>query len=136
MFGGDIVMKHCTPSLVGGGLQRYLEVLGRLRELGAERIVPGHGPICGVEALDEIERYVRFVGQLADEGVAAGAEPFEVAEGAPLGEFSDWCDAERLVGNLHRAYAEHPDVPKNTVDFPTVWEETERFLGGPLTSHA
>ena len=69
-------------------------------------IVPGHGPVCGVEALDVIERYFRFVLDLAAEIDAAGVTPLDAARDTDLGEFADLTDAERLVGNLHRALFE------------------------------
>jgi cyclase len=47
-----------------------------------------------------------FVQRLAAEAKAASVSPLEAARRADLGEYRDWLDAERLVGNLHRAYAE------------------------------
>ena len=43
---------------------------------------------------------------VASEGKAAGLSPLDAARQTDLGEFSDWHDRERIVGNLHRAYAE------------------------------
>jgi len=50
--------------------------------------------------------YLRFVQDLAREAKAAGLTPLEAARQADLGEFKDLLDAERIVGNLHRAYLE------------------------------
>ena len=36
----------------------------------------------------------------------AGVGPLQAARDTDLGRFTDWPDAERIVGNLHRAYAE------------------------------
>jgi cyclase len=43
---------------------------------------------------------------LAVRGRNAGLTPLETARQADLGDFAAWPDAERIVGNLHRAYAE------------------------------
>ena len=37
---------------------------------------------------------------------AAGLTPLEAARDCDLGRYGDWSDPERIVGNLHRAYAD------------------------------
>ena len=85
------------------GGSRALETL---RALGAETIVPGHGPVCGPEVFDDMAAYLRFVQELARKGFDAGLSPLESAREADLGRFAPWHDTERLAGNLHRAYSE------------------------------
>jgi cyclase len=61
---------------------------------------------------------LRFVQDKASEGKAAGLSPLDLARHTDLGHFADWTDAERIVGNLHRAYAEldgaEPGAPIDT----------------------
>jgi glyoxylase-like metal-dependent hydrolase (beta-lactamase superfamily II) len=45
----DILFIGVTPIMWVGPLERWIAALERLLELGAERFVPGHGPICGPE---------------------------------------------------------------------------------------
>ena len=45
-------------------------------------------------------------------GIAAGAEPLEVARELDLGRFAGWLDGERLPANLHRAYSELRGEPR------------------------
>ena len=81
--------------------------------LGARTVVPGHGPVFeGTAPIEATLDYLRFVLELAAEGRAAGLTPLEAAREADLGRFADWPDAERLVGNLHRAYAELAGTPR------------------------
>jgi cyclase len=77
-----------------------------LRELDAETIVPGHGPVCGPEVIDQVLAYLNFVMDLARAGTAAGVPPLEAARSARLDDFAGLTDPERLAGNLHRAYAD------------------------------
>jgi cyclase len=137
LFAGDLLLKGCTPSFSGGSATGYLPVLQQLRELGAERIVPGHGPVCDSSVIDETERYVQFVLELAGQALAAGRTPLEAARGADLGEFKSWLDGERLVGNLYRACAElAAGDGSRPVDVTAMWRDTEAYLGGPMRSRA
>jgi cyclase len=137
LFAGDLLMKDCTPSFSGGSAVGYLPVLQRLRELGAKRIIPGHGPICGPEIIDETERYLRYVLDLAAAALADGRTPLEAAQAADLSQFPGWRDHERLVGNLYRACAElAPDGVTFPVDTSAMWRDTEAFLGDRMRSMA
>ncbi|MCR8575802.1 MBL fold metallo-hydrolase [Streptomyces sp. Isolate_219] len=115
VFAGDLVFHGGTPFLFMGSLAGSLRAVRTLRALDAVTVVPGHGPVTGPEVYDGIERYLRFVGRLAQEGRAAGRTPLETAQEADLGPFAELAESERLVANLHRAYAElagaAPGVP-------------------------
>ncbi|MYT29784.1 MULTISPECIES: MBL fold metallo-hydrolase [unclassified Streptomyces] len=106
VFTGDLVFHGGTPFVLMGSLSGSLRAIELLRSLGAETVVPGHGPVAGPEVYDEVEGYLRFVGELAREGRAAGRTPLEVAREADLGAFAGLAERERLVANLLRAYAE------------------------------
>jgi cyclase len=137
LFAGDLLLKYCTPAFANGSAAGYLTVLDRLRELPTERVVPGHGPVCGSEVIEETERYVRFVLGLARRAVRDGSSPLDAARAATLGEFAAWHDAERLVGNLYRAMAEVTDGPeKAAFDAAAMWRDTLAYHGAALTSRA
>jgi cyclase len=106
LFAGDLVFNGGTPFVMMGSLVGALASVERLRGFGAEVIVPRHGEVCDPSVLDRIERYYRFVDGLAAEAERSNASPLEAAREADLGEFGELTDAERLVGNLHRALAE------------------------------
>jgi cyclase len=106
LFAGDLVFNGGTPFVVMGSVAGSIEAVARLRALGAETIVPGHGGVCGPEVLDRVEGYLRFVQSTAADAHAAGESPLDAARQVDLGEYAEWLDAERIVGNLHRAYAE------------------------------
>ena len=109
LFAGDLVFNGGTPFVVMGSVAGSIEAVARLRALGAETIVPGHGGVCGPDVLDRVEGYLRFVQSVAADAHAAGEAPLDAARQADLGEYAEWLDAERIVGNLHRAYAELED---------------------------
>lgn len=106
LFAGDLLFNGGTPFLLAGSVTGAMSAVAGLKDLGAQTIVPGHGPVCGPEIIEEVLAYLDFVMNLARSGTAAGLPPLEVALSADLGEFGALTDAERLAGNLHRAYAD------------------------------
>jgi cyclase len=119
LFTGDVVFNGGTPFVLMGSVAGSLRALRRLRELDGATIVPGHGPVGGSELYDATESYLTWVQEVARHGIAAGLSPLQVAQEAELGYFGEWLDSERLVGNLHRAYAEErgaaPGTPLDTL---------------------
>ncbi|WP_433547500.1 MBL fold metallo-hydrolase [Streptomyces sp. CA-294286] len=106
LFTGDVVWSGVTPFVLMGSISGSLLALDRMRALGPRTVVPGHGPVGGRELLDATEGYLRFLQRTAERGVRDGLTPLEAAGKADLGPYGSWLDPERLVGNLHRAYAE------------------------------
>jgi cyclase len=106
LFAGDLVFNGGTPFVVMGSVQGSLDAIERIRAFEPDVIVPGHGPVCDVAALDVLGRYHRFVLDLAARADDAGVDPLEAARDTDLGEFAELTDTERIVGNLHRALFE------------------------------
>ena len=52
--------------------------------------------------------------ELARKSSELGLAPLEAARGADLGRFAGWRDAERLAGDIHRAYSEIKGEPLGT----------------------
>lgn len=139
LFCGDLLFNGGTPFLVQGSISGAVEVLSQvLAPLNARTIVPGHGPVAGPELIDDVLAYLRFVQQAARDGKAAGLRPLEAARELDLGAFADLKDPERIVGNLHRAYAELDGVvPGGTIDAAAALRDMVTYNGGrPLTCRA
>ncbi|MCX5379246.1 MBL fold metallo-hydrolase [Streptomyces sp. NBC_00091] len=138
VFTGDLVFAEGTPFLAMGSLAGSLRALELLRALGARTVVPGHGPLTDASAYEATERYLRYVAELAREGREKGLTPLETARGADLGEFAAWRESERLVANLHRAYAELAGEPEGApLDIMAVLRDMTVMNGGtPILCHA
>ena len=131
LFAGDLVFNGGTPFVLMGSVTGALASIDWLRSIGAETIVPGHGEVCTPAALDGIAAYYRFVLATAEAGRKAGWSPLETARSTDLGEFSDLLDSERIVGNLHRAYAEMDGAaPGATIDVVAAIGDMVIFNGG------
>jgi len=138
LFSGDLLFNGGTPFLVQGSVSGAREALRLIADLGAQTIVPGHGPIATPELIGEVDAYLAFVQRVAADGHAAGASPLDLARETDLGEFAGLTDPERIVGNLHRAYAELDGRPPGSpLDVYAVLAEMVEFNGGrPLTCRA
>jgi cyclase len=87
--------------------------------VGAQTIIPGHGPVCGPEVITDVLDYLRYVQHIAHQGRAAQLTPLQAARRIGPGPFAALSDPERLVGNLHRAYAELDGQPLGSpIDIP------------------
>jgi cyclase len=136
LFTGDLLFVGLTPLVFGGSLEGALRALDWVAGFGPDVVVPGHGPVTAAADLAGVlashERYYRFVLELADDGRSEGIAPLALAEQADLGPFAEWPDAERLVLNLHRAYADADTVP---LDLAAALDDAMILNGGPLTTH-
>ena len=61
LFTGDVIFNGGTPFALMGSVAGWLEALERLKALGAVRLVPGHGEVCG----PEVDRRCRRLPALA-----------------------------------------------------------------------
>lgn len=138
LFCGDLLFNGGTPFLLQGSISGALQAADTLRALGAETIVPGHGPVCGHEVIGQVAGYLRFVQDLARRGHDAGLSPLDTARQTDLGEYRDLLDPERIVGNLYRAYAElDGGEPGRQIDGAAALADMVSFNGGrPLSCHA
>jgi cyclase len=133
LFAGDIIFNRGTPFAMMGSVAGWLETLEVVRALGPETIVPGHGPVCGPEVIDEVADYLRFVQETARKGSEAGLAPLQAAQRADLGRFGEWLDQERLVGNLHRSYSELRGEPRGApLPLATIVPEMVAYNGGQM----
>ena len=135
LFSGDLLFNGGTPFLLSGSVLGAIEALEKfVRPLGARTIVPGHGPVAGPEVIDQVLGYLYFVRGVAERGRAAGLSPFDAARETDLGRYAEWTDTERIVGNLHRAYADLAGPGGEPADQVAAVTDMIRYNGGhPLT---
>jgi len=84
--------------------------------------------------------YLYFVKDVAERARAAGLSPLEAARDVSLGRYAEWSDPERIVGNLHRAYADlsgSAEERGGPVNAPGALTDMVAYNGGrPLTCRA
>jgi cyclase len=131
LMAGDLVFNGGTPFMVMGSVRGSLDALDRVRSFGAERIVPGHGPVCDATIVDDLYAYSELVLGVAEQAAGAGVGPLEAARETDLGRFAEWSDPERLVGNLHRAMFELGGAaPGEAIDVAAAIGDMLAYNGG------
>jgi cyclase len=136
LFCGDLLFNGGTPFMLMGSIRGAVDVLATVvAPIPAAVIVPGHGRPVDGSLIDVVTGYLEFVLGTARLGIGAGLSPLELARETDLGEYADWPDSERIVGNLHRAYADL-GAP-GQVDVIGAFRDMIAYNGGkPLTCRA
>lgn len=137
LFTGDVVMSGVTPFCVMGSVSGSLAALERLAGLDPVTVVPGHGPMGGPELIEANAGYFRWIQELAAHGHTAGRSPLETAVRTGRHRYAHWVDPERLLPNLHRAYAELQGAGSgDPLDIGAIFTEMARYHGGPPVCRA
>jgi cyclase len=137
LFCGDLLFNGGTPFLLMGSVRGAIDVLRDVvARVPAATIVPGHGAPCDGSLITTTIGYLEFVLATARSGRTAGLTPLETARETDLGEYAEWLDCERIVGNLHRAYRDL-DVSGDALDVFGALGDMVAYNGGrPLTCYA
>lgn len=111
VFTGDVLFRLCTPIGWEGTFAKWIEALDRIVALQPEIIVPGHGPLCGIEGPREMKAYLQYVRAESRRFFARGLPALEAAKRIDLGPYAGWTEPERLLFNVERAYREFRGEP-------------------------
>jgi len=118
VFAGDVIFRQCTPMGWTGSYEKWFECLDLISELGPEVIVPGHGPLCGIEGVTELKAYLQYVRDESRKSFDNGLSSLEAAKTIEFGPYGEWRAPARLYMNVERAYREFrnepPDAPWDT----------------------
>jgi len=127
VFAGDVLWRRCTPMGWVGTYEKWFQFLDLIIQLDPEVIVPGHGPICGVEGAKEMKAYLQYVRDESKKCFDNGLRSLEAAKRIEFGPYAEWRAPARLYMNVERAYREFrnapPDAPWDTAGtFDAIYE--------------
>lgn len=111
VFTGDVLFRLCTPIGWEGTTDRWLAALDEIVALDPKVIVPGHGPLCGVEGPREMQAYLRYVRAESRRHFDAGLSALDAAKKIDPGPYAGWTEPERIMFNVERAYREFRGQP-------------------------
>lgn len=118
VFTGDILFVYGTPIIWDGPVQNWLDACDLISDLGVATVIPGHGPVCGLDGVEMVRGYLEWLRSEASDRYHAGMSAADAARDIELGEYRDWGDYERIVINVDTIYREfdpaHP--PANLLD--------------------
>ena len=80
LFTGDIVVCEQHPFMGHANSKQWLQALERIRTLDVDTIVPGHGPLCGVDATASMIGYLSEARARVREFYLKGATRRETVE--------------------------------------------------------
>ncbi len=106
VFTGDVLFRLCTPIGWDGTYDGWLAALDTIIALDPGVVVPGHGPLCGVEGPREMQAYLRYVRAEANRFFDQGLAVVDAAKRIDLGPYAGWTEPERIVFQVERAYRE------------------------------
>ncbi|MGE5089780.1 MAG: MBL fold metallo-hydrolase [Candidatus Levyibacteriota bacterium] len=106
VFAGDVIFRECTPMGWNGSYDRWLKVLDLIIGLDPEVIVPGHGPICGIEGAMEMKAYLEYVREESRRCFGQGLSALDASKKIGFGPYGAWRAPARLYMNVERAYRE------------------------------
>ena len=131
LFAGDIIFRLCTPIGWEGTFEKWIAALDSIVALEPEQIVPGHGPLCGVEGAIEMKEYLQYVYKESRECFDRELTEAEAAKKIDPGPYAGWTEPERIIFSVDRAYREFRGEPHDTpVDFMAMATIMAEIRGG------
>ena len=111
VFTGDVLFRLCTPIGWEGTFERWMAALDAIVALAPSVVVPGHGPLCGVEGPREMKAYLGYVRAESRRWFDAGLSVLEAAQRIDPGPYAGWTEPERIIFQVERAYREFRGEP-------------------------
>ena len=106
LFSGDIIFSEAHPIAWAGPVSNWIAACDRILALEIDVIVPGHGPLAGLDAVRELKAYFEYLYSEARARYAEGLTALAAARSISLDRWADWGEPERLVVNIANIYAE------------------------------
>jgi len=73
LFTGDLLFNTIVPAMPpGGNITNWISALERLEKIGAEHVLPGHGPIQTPAALGELRNWLITLRTLVGDAIESG----------------------------------------------------------------
>jgi cyclase len=111
VFAGDVLFRQCTPMGWTGSFEKWFQCLDLMIALEPKVIVPGHGPLCGVEGAIEMKQYLEYVRDESRKCFNDDMPALEAAKRIEFGPYGEWRAPARLYMNVERAYREFRNEP-------------------------
>jgi cyclase len=127
LFAGDVIFRQCAPNGWTGTYEKWLKALDLIIWLDPDVIVPGHGPICGIEGAMEMKAYLEYVHEESRRCFDRGLTVIEASQRIDLGPYAQWHGPARLYTNVEWAYREFRNEPADAPrDFARTFDAVYR----------
>jgi glyoxylase-like metal-dependent hydrolase (beta-lactamase superfamily II) len=103
LFAGGLVSAGRVPEIRDCDFDRWRDALGELGKLPAVHVVPGHGPVSGIQSIDATMNYLGALDLRVRTLYASNTSLLDALEQADVPEFRNWGSYD----SLHRRNALH-----------------------------
>lgn len=104
VFSGDLVFSGVTPIMWAGPASNWVAALERIAGLDPVAVVPGHGPVCDIERLEQLAGYwiylMRSVPEGASEAIVELTEELVLGAEYQTSPWGTWRGPERTLVNV------------------------------------
>ena len=104
VFAGDLVVIGRHVWMGHGNPDHWISILDRITSLGVRTVVPGHGPVGPVEAIQPVQCYLRDIAQIVRDAVQAGKSKAEVEALKIPAAYEQWAGTEYFGRNMSALY--------------------------------
>jgi cyclase len=110
VFAGDVLFHGTTPVLWDGSSRNWIKACERIIDLKPETVVPGHGAIADLEAVEAIRKYWQFLRTVVHRHWEKGRSASQAAAHIVRSDeflrqpFAKWDGQERIVINVYAIY--------------------------------
>ncbi len=118
VFTGDILFIEGHPLMWAGPVKNWLKALDLIIALNPKIVVPGHGPITGIDGVKAIKEYFEFVEGESRKHYDAGKEILPATQEMLKSKYAQWGDSERMAANVAMMYREFKGdtTPPNMIE--------------------
>lgn len=127
LFAGDVCFFYVTPLAFEGNIPGWVRALHAIEAMDIETVVPGHGPLGGKAQVRELHAYFDVITEQARQHFAAGLDEEAAAAAISLGPYAGWGEAERLIPNVFRLYAQFRGHPEGPIDVARAFAAMAEF---------
>lgn len=103
LFAGGLVAVNRIPEIRDCDFEGWTRALGTLGELPVKRVVPGHGPVSGPDAIRSTADYLRALDEKVKALYARSSSLLESVDDAALPTYGAWA----MYATTHRQNALH-----------------------------
>jgi cyclase len=110
VFTGDILFIGGTPIVWAGPLSNWVKACDTIIGFGAEKIVPGHGPVTNADGVRAVRDYLSTVDAESAARQAAGMSAWDAAQEihqvmwGKIPTMPEWGEFGRIAVNVDTAY--------------------------------
>ncbi|MGI0154658.1 MAG: MBL fold metallo-hydrolase [Thermoplasmata archaeon] len=115
LFAGDLVLVGYHLSVSDGWTEEWIRILGRMRRLRVDALLPGHGPVGSARDLERARQYLLDLRRTVAAAIRRGSPLRAVRELPVPDRYRSWRFSFMFPDNLVRTYRlsrAHPRSPR------------------------